>query len=66
MTDKIEKKEEEKEVVQAIFPNTYKVCIKIFGIPLFTKERTIDEDALYERMSDRFYDELNKLSKKGK
>jgi hypothetical protein len=56
----MDKEKKEKEI-EAIIPNTYKMCIRIIGIPVFSVERIIDEDALYKRMSDRFLKEFEEL-----
>jgi len=45
---------------EILFPNTYQITIKIFGIPIYSFSRTIDEDKLYERMSARFNHEIEK------
>lgn len=56
----VQLKDSEKNVseLKPVIPNTYRSIFKLFGIPVYSITRTIDEDGLYEKMRDRFSNEI--------
>jgi hypothetical protein len=64
--DAIEKLEKEERKVANEFLNSpdipqKKIEIVLFGVTIFKKIVTVDEDAFYKRMSGRFQDDMDRM-----